>query len=58
VLGKKVATLEAGAVREAGYHAVVWNGRSDAGTPVASGVHFMRMQAGRFGQTRQMILVK
>ena len=58
VLGEKVATLEAAADRAAGYHAVIWDGRSDAGIAVASGVYFARMQAGRFVQTQQMILVK
>ena len=48
----------AGAEKEAGYHAVVWDGRSAAGAPVASGVYFARMQAGRFVQTQKMILVK
>ena len=56
--GRKVATLEASAEKEAGYHAVVWDGRSDAGAPVASGVYFARMRAGRFMQTRQMVLAK
>ena len=42
----------------AGYHAVVWDGRSDAGTQVASGVYFVQMRAGRFAQTQKMVLVK
>ena len=58
VLGAKVATLEAGRHKEAGYHAVIWDGRSDAGTLVASGVYFVRMRAGAFVQTRQVVLVK
>ena len=58
VLGRKVATLEASAEKAPGYHAVVWDGRSDAGTLVASGVYFARMRAGRFMQTRQVVLAK
>ena len=58
LLGQQVATLETGTEREAGYHAVVWDGRSDAGTPVASGVYFVRIRAGAFVQTQQMVLVK
>lgn len=58
VLGARVATLESRAEKEAGYHAVVWDSRSDAGTPVASGVYFLRMQAGAFAQTQRMVLVK
>ena len=55
---ERVAMLEGGAEKQAGYYAVVWDGRSDAGTPVASGVYFARMQAGRFVQTQKMILLK
>ncbi len=58
VLGAKVATLEAGTRKEAGYHAVIWDGRSDAGTLAASGVYFVQMQAGAFVQTQRMVLVK
>ena len=58
VLGRKVATLEAGREREVGYHAVVWDGRDDAGAQVASGVYFAQMRAGRFVQTQTMVLVK
>ena len=58
VLGEKVATLEAGTEKEAGYHAVVWDSRSDRGTPVASGVYFVRIRAGAFVQTQTMVLVK
>jgi len=58
VLGEKVATLEANAEKQAGYHVVVWDGRSNAGILVASGVYFVRMRAGLFMQTQQMALVK
>ncbi len=58
MLGAKVATLEAGTRKEAGYHVVIWDGRSDAGTLAASGVYFVRMRAGAFVQTRQVVLVK
>ncbi len=58
MLGQKVATLMGGAEEQPGYHAVVWDGRSDAGTQVASGVYFVRMRAGRFAQTQKMVLVR
>ena len=58
MLGQKVATLMSGTEQPAGYHAVVWDGRSDAGTQVASGVYVVRMRAGRFVQTQKMVLVK
>ena len=58
VLGENVATLTAGTQQSAGYHAEVWDGRSDAGAQVASGVYFVQMRAGSFTQTQTMILVK
>jgi len=41
---------------EAGEHQVRWDGRDDAGTPVAAGIYFMRLEAG--GQTRVARAVK
>ena len=58
ILGRQVALLERGQEQEAGYHAMIWDGRDDAGKQVASGVYFVRMQAGRFVQTQKMVLVK
>jgi hypothetical protein len=42
--GRRVATLIDG-VRDAGAHTVEWSGRDDAGSRVAAGVYFVRMQA-------------
>ena len=42
----------------AGYHAVVWDGRNDAGGTLASGAYFLRMRAGSFVATRTMLFVK
>ncbi len=41
-----------------GHHSIIWNGDSNSGTPVASGVYFLRMQAGSFQQNQRMILLK
>ncbi len=38
--------------------AVYWDGRSDAGEEVASGIYFYRIQAGDFNAVRKMILVR
>ena len=57
VLGRRVVRLVEGEA-SAGYHAVVWDGRSDAGAPVGSGLYVLRMQAGRFVETRTMLVVK
>jgi hypothetical protein len=41
-----------------GYSAVTWDGRSDTGTPAASGVYFYRLVAPGFSQTYKMVLLK
>ena len=47
VSGRLVRTLVDGE-KGAGYHTAVWDGRDDAGTEVASGVYFCRMEAEAF----------
>jgi hypothetical protein len=42
----------------AGYHSVVWDGRTDNGMQVSSGIYFYKIQAGKFTQTRKMVLLK
>ncbi len=44
VLGQRVAELT-NEVKNAGYHNVVWNGRNEAGSQVATGVYFYRIEA-------------
>ncbi|MBD3221533.1 T9SS type A sorting domain-containing protein [bacterium] len=55
--GRRVATLVDGVVT-AGHHQVTWQGRSDQGGAVASGVYFCRLADGQSLQTRKMLLVK
>ena len=57
ILGRKVATLLDGMMTP-GRHTVRWDGRSDAGNPVASGVYVYRMAAGDFSAARKMLLVR
>jgi hypothetical protein len=45
-------------VRPLGKNEAVWDGRSDAGTPVGSGVYFYRLTAGKFAESRKMVLLK
>lgn len=45
VSGRRVRELSSGR-REAGIHVVTWDGRSDAGRPLPSGVYFTTLRAG------------
>jgi hypothetical protein len=57
LLGRKVRTLvEEG--HAAGAYSVTWDGTTDAGTAVATGVYVYRLQAGSFSQTRTMVLLQ
>jgi hypothetical protein len=57
ILGQRVRTLLDRAM-PAGTHAVRWDGRDGDGRPVASGVYFYRLDAGRDVAKRKMILLK
>jgi len=57
ILGQKVKTLVNGIVDE-GSHSVSWNGRDNNNRPVASGVYFFKMKAGKYTNTKKMIMMK
>ncbi|MDH3889767.1 MAG: T9SS type A sorting domain-containing protein [candidate division Zixibacteria bacterium] len=56
-LGQTVRLLVDAPV-SAGLHRVVWDGHSQDGTPVASGVYYYRIVAGDLINARKMILLK
>ena len=56
--GRLIRTLVAEQMFDEGKGEVVWNGRNDRGAAVASGVYFTRLDAGRYGETRRMTLLK
>ncbi len=57
-LGQKVRTLE-DRPKAAGRYILKWDGRDDAGQPVASGVYLYRLQAGKqFARSRKMLLLR
>jgi len=55
--GRLVRTLVV-SDRPAGWHQASWDGRDDAGTAVASGVYFYRLEAGSFLHSRKMLLLR
>lgn len=57
VAGRLVTTL-LDEKRQAGRHTVEWDGRGNSGGIASSGVYFYRLRAGKFEQTRKMILLR
>lgn len=57
VLGNKIATLHQGEL-PAGRQMLQWNGLSDDGDPVASGVYFARLEGAGSPQVRKMVVLK
>jgi hypothetical protein len=57
ILGSRVATLIDGPMPE-GTHLALWNGKSDAGVMVTSGVYIYRLTAPQTMQSRKMVLLK
>ena len=44
--------------RDYGTHSVTWDGRDDAGTTVGSGVYFYRLSAGKYSESKKMVMLK
>jgi hypothetical protein len=57
LLGQRIKTLFDGQ-QEKGLHTLIWDGRSDDGSQLSSGIYFYRIQAGNFVQSRKMVLMK
>jgi hypothetical protein len=55
--GALVRTLVDG-VQPTGSHSFTWNGVDNRGNAVSSGVYFYRLTAGKFNDTRKMVLLK
>jgi uncharacterized delta-60 repeat protein len=58
VSGRLVRTLATQRRLEAGSHSVTWDGRSDAGAPVASGVYVVRAERNHETQTRRITILR
>jgi hypothetical protein len=57
VQGRLIRTLVDGA-RPAGMHPIVWDGRSNTGHSVASGVYYYRLKTPGYEKSRKLVLVR
>jgi hypothetical protein len=57
IMGQEVKTL-IDDVKEAGYHALIWNGLDNSGVAVSSGIYYYRMVTGSFVETKKMVLLR
>jgi hypothetical protein len=57
MLGRQVTQL-VNATQEAGYRSVQWNATNNQGQPVSAGLYLYTIQAGKFRQTKKMVLLK
>jgi hypothetical protein len=56
-LGRRIVILQRGALAS-GRHEVEWDGKSNSGEQVASGVYYCRFTAGEFEATRKLTLAR
>ena len=57
IVGRKIVTL-LDATETAGYHSVIWYGKDSAGTVVASGVYFCRVQFADKADVKKLLMLK
>ncbi|MFZ5518005.1 MAG: glycosyl hydrolase family 18 protein [Candidatus Zhuqueibacterota bacterium] len=43
---------------DSGFHSLAWNGATQSADRAASGMYFVRLEVGRFSQTRRVVLLK
>ena len=55
--GQRVAVLQQG-LQQAGYHRLHWDGRDEAGRPVASGLYLYRLVTAEAVLTRKLLLLR
>lgn len=55
-IGQRIRTL-VDQYQELGSHAVIWDGRDDEGSPLASGIYIYRLTIGSFSEAKKMVLV-
>lgn len=55
--GNIVKTIDSG-TRQAGWHSYSWNGTTESGVQVPTGIYFARIQAGTYSQVVKMLFLK
>jgi Secretion system C-terminal sorting domain len=58
VKGKKIKTLFTGSIEADRLYNIIWNGEDENGQSVASGIYFYKIKAGKYSETRKMIMLK
>ncbi|MFH1842401.1 MAG: T9SS type A sorting domain-containing protein [bacterium] len=58
VAGRLVAVLLGNEILNEGRHETTWNGRNSQGLAAPSGTYFYRLTAGKYTETRRMVLVR
>lgn len=57
ITGQEIKTL-VDEFQSSGYKAINWNGTNNVGQPVSSGLYVYRIEAGKFVESKKMILLK
>ncbi len=57
IAGQRVIALIDG-FEEAGVHSVIWDGRNESRSSVASGIYFYKLEVNGFRETKKMLLLK
>ncbi|MFZ5515350.1 MAG: T9SS type A sorting domain-containing protein [Candidatus Zhuqueibacterota bacterium] len=58
MMGQKIKTLINGEYKTGGFHLAHWDGRDDAGIQVSSGIYVCYFRAGKFFDSKKLILMK
>ncbi|MBN2412185.1 T9SS type A sorting domain-containing protein [candidate division KSB1 bacterium] len=56
--GRAVRTLRDGLLHNSGFYSVTWDGFSDEGLRISSGVYFIILEAGRFSGSQKVLFLK
>ncbi len=57
VTGKLISTL-IDEFKQAGFHVVTWDGKTDKGESAANGCYFYELKSNGYSTTRKMIVLK